>query len=130
MNIAESFVTYMEGLGLGTLGTDIFIAGAPKSAPASCWWVVLNGGIPLKTDTGEVQKEYSLNVYYRSNSQSGVYDQLNNFEIEVNKAHCTQLTGFDTIDMSAITFPTDQDLDNEDRTVGLTQVTITTYYKE
>jgi hypothetical protein len=45
----------------------------------------------------------------------------------VNKNACTQLTNFDTIDMEATLLNTDQDIANEDRTVGLVQVTVTVY---
>lgn len=132
MNIAESFARYMEdSLSLGTYGIDIKVGGVGLGDPSSCWWVVLAGGTPgTVNDTGELQKRYTLEVYYRNMDQKIVYDQMNTLETEINKGHCTQLTDFDTIDMKATLFPSDQDIDNQERTVGLLQVIITTYYKE
>lgn len=132
MNIANDFVTLMISLGYGTVfGTDIFIGGAPQNAPDPCWWVVTSGGSPLKKNiTAELQKSYVLDVYYRDIDAEGVYDIIQAFEIEMNKPTCRTLANFDTIEIEAISFPTDQDIDDEERTVGLTQITIRTYYKE
>jgi hypothetical protein len=131
MNIAESFAQYMEDQGFGTLGTDLFIASVPQNAPDSCWWIVLAGGAPdFRNETGEMMKDYTIEVYYRNTSAETVYNRLHAFEVETNKADCVQLTDFDTIDIQSVLFPADQDLDNEDRTIGLLQVQIKTYYKE
>jgi hypothetical protein len=131
MNIARSFVTLMESLSFGTFGTDIYIGSAPQDAPDPCWWVVSSGGSPqTKNSTPELQKSYLLNVFYRNTDAENVHETIQAFEVEMNKQTCRTLSGFDTIEVEAISFPTDQDLDNEDRTVGLTQVAIRTYYKE
>lgn len=128
MNIARAFVEYMESLSLGTFGTDIFIGSAPLNAQDNIWWVLTSGGSSISTNqTGEKQKNYILSVYYRSLDAEDVYDTIHDFEETINSDHCTQLQGFDTIDMQVTVFPSDQDIDNEDRTVGLLQVTITTY---
>ena len=132
MNIARSFITEMIAQGFGTVfGTNIYIGSAPQDAPDLCWWVIPSGGSPqAKNDTAELQKSYVLNVYYRNTDAEDVYETIQNFEIEFNRPTCRTLTGFDTIEIEALSFPTDQDIDNEDRTVGLTQITIRTYYKE
>lgn len=131
MNIANSFIQYLVSAGYGTFGTDLFVGGAPQEAPDEIMWVVAGGGQPIqRADSGEVIKQYILNVFFRSTDQEVVYDTLQELEVELNAGNCTQLANFDTIDMEATQFPADQDLDNEDRSVGLLQVTITTYYKE
>lgn len=131
MNIAESFSTYMQSLSLGTFGTDIYIGSVPLDAPNTCWWIISSGGSPVqKNHTAEVMKQYNLDVYYRSTDSESLYNTLHDFEVTLNNPNCTQLTDFDTIEIQAISFPADQDIDNEDRTVGLLQVTIRTYYKE
>lgn len=128
MNIARAFVTYMEGLGLGTFGTDIFIGAAPVNATDPLWWVITSGGASQpQNDTGERLKDYTLSIYYRSTDAQDVYDQLQDFEEEVNSNGCATLDDFDVVDMSAISFATDQDLDAEDRTVGLVQVRVRVY---
>lgn len=132
MNIAESFARYLDTeLSLGTFGTDIKVGAVGNSDPVPCWWVVLSGGAPSTVnETGELTKNYILDVYYRNIDQKTVYDQMSSLEENINKAHCIQLQDFDTIDMKTTIFSTDQDLDDQDRTIGLLQVTITTYYKE
>lgn len=131
MNIAKSFVTYMESEGLGTFGTDIFIGVAPKGAPDPCYWLTSAGGAPQsRNQTGEVIKNYTLDLYYRNTDAEDVYEKLQSLEVLLNTGNCTQLTGFDTIELQATLFPTDQDIDNEERTVGLIQITVKTYYKE
>lgn len=128
MTITRSFVAYMESLSLGTLDDTIFIGAAPLDAPDSIFWIINNGGTPLRTNqTGEKRKRYILSIYYRARSAAEVDETLQSLEETINIGQCTQLQDFDTIDIEASSFASDQDLDNEDRTVGLLQITITTY---
>ena len=131
MNIAKSFVEYMEAQALGTFGTDIYIGVIPQGAPDKCYWLTTSGGTPQsRNQTGEVIKNYVIDVFYRNTDAEDVYDTIQALEVLLNTGNCTQLTGFDTIEMQATLFPTDQDIDNQERTVGLIQVTVKTYYKE
>lgn len=128
MNIAESFVEYMEDLSMGTLGSTIYINSVPQEAPDAVWWVVKSGGSPVrKNSTGERVKDYILSVYYRDTDAEQVYELMQDFEEEINSKGCIQLDGYDTIEMEASIFTADQDLDNEDRVVGLISVRITVY---
>lgn len=128
MNIAKSFVEYMEDLGMGIFGTDIFIGNIAIDAPDKAWWVLSSGGASLtKNSTGERIKNYTLSVYYRNTDAEDVYETMQEFEEEINSKHCIQLDTYDTIEMEASVFPTDQDLDNEDRVVGLMQIKISIY---
>ncbi len=126
MNIAKDFVEYMESLGLGTFGTNIFISQAPSS-PDNLWWIVGVGGNSVtKNSTGERVKDYRLNVYYRSNDAEDVYNTVQSFEEIINEG-CADLDNYDVVEMEANVFPSDIDLDNEDRIIGLTQVRIQVY---
>lgn len=130
MTIARSFVTFLETLGLGTFEVDIFIGDAPSSqnVPDSIWWLIVNGGSPeLKASTGELVKNYQIQIYYRNRNYQTVYDNMFTLEEQLNCDGCTQLDGFETIDIEATTFPVDNDLDVEDRKVGLLQANIRTY---
>lgn len=128
MNIAKSFIEYMEIESLGTFGTDLYIGAAPLDAPDRIWWVVSAGGTPIgKNHTGEKVKNYILSIYYRNNDAEDVYNTIESFEALLNAGNCTQLNGYDTIEIEATSFAADQDLDNEDRTIGLIQATITVY---
>lgn len=128
MNIAEAFVEYMEDLSMGVLGTTIYINSVPKEALDAVWWVVKSGGSPVrKNSTGERVKDYNLSVYYRNTDAEQVYELMQDFEEEINSKSCIQLDGYDTIEMEASIFTADQDLDNEDRVVGLMNVRISVY---
>jgi hypothetical protein len=132
MNITQSLAEYLIDEGFGTaLGTDIFIGGIPQEAPSASWWLVSAGGSPTSTNqTGEKFKTYLVDIFYRNLEAQDVYNELQSLEIELNKSHCAQLSGFDTMEIEATLFPTDNDIDLEERTVGTIQVTIKTYYKE
>lgn len=128
MNIVESFSTYIEGLSGATLGTNLFIGGVPLSAPSSCYWIIGTGGsINLDLKTGEKIKTYTIQIYYRNTDAEAVYDNLQSLEELINSDNCTTLSGYDTIDMTAVSFPVDRDIDDEDRTVGLLETNITIY---
>jgi hypothetical protein len=130
MNISESFAEYLVSLGIGTLGQNIFIGNAPSSNMVidSIWWIVSSGGNPIQINsTGESLKSYTINVFYRDRDYKTVYDELNTLEESINCDNCTALNDYDTISIEANSFPIDNDLDNEDRKVGLLQVNLTTY---
>lgn len=98
------------------------------NAVDSLWWIIDSGGSPLsRNQTGETTKEYQVQIFYRDRNYKSVKNKLFSLEEDMNCDGCTQLSGFETVDMEATTFPIDNDLDSEDRKVGLLQVTITTY---
>lgn len=131
MNLLDSFAKYLQNdLGIATLGQNLFIGEAPSSnnAQDSLWWVINSGGAPiLKNQTGESRKAYQVQVFYRDRNYKSITDAMFALEEQLNCDGCTQLEGFDTIDIEATTFPIDQDLDSEDRKIGMLQATITTY---
>ncbi len=130
MTVVESFAAYLQALGIGTLGQDLWIGEAPSSMNSvdTLCWIVASGGSPLVTNqTGEMTKEYQVQIFYRDRDYKDVSTVLFGLEEELNCDGCTQLSGFDTVDMKATQFPIDNDLDSEDRKVGLLSVTITTY---
>jgi hypothetical protein len=130
MNIATSFANYLEGLGIATLGQDLWIGEAPSSneVPDSIWWILVNGGSPIrKNSTGESTKSYQIQVFSRNRNPRIIADAMQLLEENLNCDDCAQLEGFDTVDIEATVFPIDTDLDDEDRKVGLLQATLTTY---
>lgn len=128
MNIAEAFAEFLQDQGFGSLGDSLRIGTVPLDAPSTCWWIITSGGSTVSQNhTGERRKQYLIQVFYRNVDATEVYNQLQALEELINSDSCTQLSGYDTIDIEATSFPTDQDVDAEDRTVGVVQVTITTY---
>lgn len=130
MNIATSLANYLLTFTGSTLGQTLFIGEAPSSNKVadSIWWIVQNGGgVVQKNATGEAEKNYQFSIYYRNRDYGAIYTAMTDLEEDLNCDNCTQLSGFDTIDIEATTFPIDDDLDQEGRKVGLLQITITTY---
>lgn len=130
MSLVDSLATYLASTLSVTLGQDLFIGQAPSSNRVAddIWWVIENGGgIVQKNATGEAQKSYQFNVYGRNRNYKTLKDAMNTLEENLNCDNCSQLSGYDTIDIEATSFAIDNDLDAEDRKIGLLQVTITTY---
>lgn len=130
MNPVDSLVSYLITLTGATLGQTFFIGNAPSSnrVADSIWWIVENGGtVEQKNITGEQTKSYSYNLYYRSRNYEDVKNSLYALEQDLNCDECTQLSGFDTVEMQASTFAIDNDLDGEDRKLGLLQISILIY---
>lgn len=128
MNIARAFAQFMEDEGYGVFGTSLFVGSAPLDRSEEVWWLIPTGGNSIiRNHTGEKMKVYTISVFYRNSVAAEVYDTLQEFEELVNSDACTQLSGFDTIDLEATQFAADQDIDDQERTVGLVQVTIQTY---
>ncbi len=129
MNVSQSFAEYLENVGIATLGQNLFIGQAPSTnkVPDSIYWIVVTGGSPTKTVTGGASKEYTISVYMRSRDYREVYQSMQELEVLLNCDACTELTGYETLDITAAVLSIDDDLDSEDRKVGVLQATITTY---
>ena len=130
--ILDSFATYMETLGVATRGQDLFIGEAPSSDILNnkdpIWWIIDSGGQPIKKNsTGESMKAYSVQIYCRNRNVKDIKTAMFSLEENLNCDGCFQLDGFDTINIEASTFPIDQDIDAEDRKIGMLQVNLTIY---
>lgn len=127
MNITHDFANWLEENNFGTLGTDIFIGATPKDAPDSCILVLSGGGnSQIKNKTGEKVKKYLITLIYRSTNAEEVYNTLQNIEETINENQIT-LLNYDTIEAECVGFPTDQDIDNEERTKGILQISLLIY---
>lgn len=128
MNVTQRFAEYLQTEGYGTLGTNLFIGGCPIEAPDTTMWILSSGGNNIgKNNTGEKQKNYIISVFYRSTDAQEVYDTLEELENKINENLCEGLTGYAIMETETTQFPTDQDIDNETRTIGLLQVALTIY---
>jgi hypothetical protein len=130
VTIAETFMNWLPSQINATQGTDLFYMQVPGNAPPACWWVISSGGSPVqKLPTGETIRQYFLMVYYRSNKGADVERQLSILEESLNTSDCLQLQGYEIVSVEASQFPADNDLDSEDRRVGMLQATIEVYKK-
>lgn len=124
MNIKKAFAQFMTAQGY----TPVYIGGVPQDAPERSWWITGSGGANIiKTKTGQKLKNYTLSVYYRALDAEHVDETLQQFEEFINADNCVDIGNYDIIETEATLYPTDQDLDNQDRTVGLIEVTLTVY---
>lgn len=129
MNIVQSFATFLQDQGVATLNTDLFIGDAPSSdvAPDELWWLKADSGSAIRKISGESIKSYQIQTFYRSRNPQEVYDKMFDLEETLNCIGCADIPGFDVLDIQTTSFPADQDLDQEDRMVGLLQASIRVY---
>lgn len=130
MTISQSFVRMLEQKGYGVFGQNIFLYRVPNSlkTQTELFWIIPSGGQPVSTNpTGELVKAYQFLLYYRSNSAKKVDEVLSLVEEELNCSGCVQLDGFELVRMATTQFPADQDLDSENRMVGMLQVQLEIY---
>lgn len=130
MTIAKAFVEFLEEKGFGTFGQNIFLYRVPNSLKTNTdlFWVIPSGGYKTSTNkTGEAIKAYQFLIYFRSIKAQKVDEVLSGMEEMLNCLSCVKLEGFELVDMSATQFPVDQDLDAENRMVGMIQVQLSVY---
>lgn len=129
--ISELFVKWLEDNSVATFGEDLYLGQVPSTAPDECYWVITNGGgIIQKLQTGEKVKQYFISVYYRSTKYVNVERKLFSLEGMINCEDCVNFEGFEIIEIEANQFPSDEDIENEERRIGLLQANIKIYKKE
>jgi hypothetical protein len=126
--ISESFIKFLEEEGIATFNTDLYLSQVPDDAPDATYWVLTSGGNTIqKLRTGEKVKQYFVSTFYRSTKAKDVERNLFRLEELLNCLTCVQFEGFEVLEVEATQFPSDTDLDNEDRRVGLLQTNIRVY---
>lgn len=130
MTISQAFVDLLIEKGYGIFGQNIFLYRVPNSlkTQTDLFWIVPSGGSKIATNkTGEAIKAYQFLIYYRSNSAKDVDLKLSQLEEELNCSGCVELKGFELVRLNVTQFPTDQDLDSENRMVGMLSVQLEVY---
>lgn len=130
MTIARAFVDFLEKQGFGVFGQNIYLFRVPNSfkAESEILWIIPSGGsIVGRNRTGEQIKAYQFLVYYRSVSAEKVDIALSALEEQLNCSQCVKLNGFELVQVNTTQFPVDQDLDAENRMVGLLRVQLEVY---
>ena len=128
--ITESFINWLESEGVATFGQDLYLRRVPDSqkTPSSLYWIIPSGGFPLgRNKTGEMIKQYTFAINYRSTKAKDVEHKLYELEELLNCQSCIALEGYQVLGVEVSVFPDDGDVDDEDREVGLLQVNIKTY---
>lgn len=130
MTISRAFVKFLEDKGCGIFGQNIFLYRVPNSlkTQTELYWVIPSGGMKISTNkTGEAIKAYNFLIYFRSNEAKTVDETLSALEEMLNCSSCVELDGFELVSINATQFPADQDLDSENRMVGMIQVQLSVY---
>lgn len=130
MTISRAFVKFLEDKGCGIFGQNIFLYRVPNSlkTQTELYWVIPSGGMKISTNkTGEAIKAYNFLIYFRSNEAKTVDETLSALEEMLNCSSCVKLDGFELVSINATQFPADQDLDSENRMVGMIQVQLSVY---
>lgn len=130
MTISRAFVKFLEDKGCGIFGQNIFLYRVPNSlkTQTELYWVIPSGGMKISTNkTGEAIKAYNFLIYFRSNEAKTVDETLSALEEMLNCSSCVKLDGFELVSINTTQFPADQDLDSENRMVGMIQVQLSVY---
>lgn len=130
MTVAQSFVKLLESKGYGVFGQNIFLYRVPNSlkTPTELFYIIPSGGSATGVyPDGTKRKLYQFLVYFRSNSAKRVDEVLSAMDDDLNCAGCAKLEGFEMVSLNTSQFPADQDLDSENRMVGLLQVQLEVY---
>lgn len=131
MTLIDSFVKMLEDKGYGISGQNIFKWQLPSTlkVDTDVLWIIPSGGTPIQRNkTGELIKSYNFMIYYRNKSARKVAQVMDELETLLNcGAQCVNLEGFETIEISATTLPSDQDRNAEDTMVGMINCQINTY---
>lgn len=130
MTISQSFVELLERKGYGVFGQNIFLYRVPNSlkTQTDLFWIIPSGGYKVANNkTGEAVKAYQFVIYYRSNSAKDVDEKLSAMEEELNCSGCVTLEGFELVQLNVTQFTADQDLDAENRMVGMLSVQLEVY---
>jgi hypothetical protein len=126
--VSEAFIQFLQDQGFGTFGTDLYLGQVPDDAQDVVYWVVTTGGSPIqKLRSGEKVKQYFITVNYRGNQTKEVEKKLFELEELLNCTECVNLEDFDVIEIEATQFPTDVDMDSEERRVGFVQANVKLY---
>lgn len=132
MNIVRSFANYLATQQSLTYGHDLFLSrarasGSPDSddgvVPESIWWLKTGGS------QGRRGKLFvnPIEIYYRDRNAEVLYDKLAQLGEDLSCTGCVSLEGFTVTEVEVAGLFADQDLDSEDRTVGLLQINVITF---
>lgn len=130
MTVFQSFIKFLEQKGCGVFGQNIYAYRVPnsKKTQTELYYLIPSGGSPVrKMPTGQTVKLYQILIYFRSNSAEKVDNTLNALEELLNCSGCVELEEYELVGIEATTFPTDQDLDSENRMVGMIQCQLQVY---
>lgn len=135
MTLVTAFADYLQSIGVATRGEDLFTSRAPSSKALDIaghnanriFWVKSAPGAPPERSVNGPQRQFhGIDLYHRDLSADAVDETLQMLSDKLSCPGCVHIPGFDVLEIEVEGPWSDQDLDNEERTVGLLQLTITT----
>lgn len=130
MTVSQSFIKLLENKGYGVFGQNIFLYRVPNSlkTQTELFYVIPSGGSVTRTySDGAKVKLYQFLIYFRSNKAERVDKVLAEMEDNLNCSGCVELEDYELVSLNTSQLPADQDLDSENRMVGLLQVQLEVY---
>lgn len=131
MNTVNSDVlNYVQFIGCGTFGTDLFFGRVPNSnkTTTKLWWLSQTNLNQTKHNvTGEDSLRYQYELHYRSTSLQDVDEEMFRITKEIVGSHCYELDNFHTIEINLVSAGQRTDIDSEGRVVGTVVFTVSVY---
>lgn len=128
--VNEDVLTYIQMIGCGTFGVDLFYGRVPNSnkLPVALWWLTPHSvAVTNHNVTGEDSLTYRYELSYRDVSLKKVDHELFRITKEIVGSHCYDLDNYHTIDVELISAAPKLDVDIENRVVGTVEFKITVY---
>jgi hypothetical protein len=128
MTVAQAFATYLQSINVATVGTNLFMSRWPsskKTADPSFLIKEAPGQLVQRTIQGQAINRYLIELYMRDYNASNVDATLQSLRGQLTTSAVT-LSGYTLYSNPETNGPwSDQDLDDEERTVGLLQIRLT-----
>lgn len=125
MTVSRAFANYLQSIGVGTLGTNLFLSRWPSSnkiADPSFLIKEAPGQLVKRTIQGQAINRYLIELYMRAYGGGTVDETLQSLRGQLTTSAVT-LESYTLYSNPETNGPwADQDLDDEERTVGLLQI--------
>lgn len=130
-NVNIDVINYLESIGCGKFGTDLFLNRVPsslKNTPVALWWLVPSTtNVMQHNTTGEDTIRFQYELYYRSDSMQDLNEELFRASREIVGSHCYELNNFQTMDVTYVSTNQMTRIDDEERVYGNIVFTVTVY---
>lgn len=128
--IGKDIISYVESIGCGTFGVDLFYGRVPdsKKTVTNLWWIESNGSaVDRHNVTGEDTLSYRFSLYYRNTRVEYVEEKIYQATRSILASHCYNLNNHRTIDIEYITSTPGSFFDEENRVYGVVSFSATVY---
>lgn len=128
--VNEDVLTYVQMIGCGTFGVDLFYGRVPNSnkLPVALWWLVPHSvSVTNHNVTGEDSLTYRYELSYRDVSLKKVDHELFRITKEIVGSHCYNLDNYKTMDVRLVSVSPRFSMDIESRVLGSVLFSVKVY---